>query len=411
MAEHGQAGVVAVPGDGVHAWDAFILLTDIVGFSEHPQWRQVEMVRHLFEGMLGHRILKERAPGSYLLSSTGDGFLLALPTDGPLELPLTFCDAARELVRHAGTYPDAPLRIRVGIHRGDVVTGLRVDPIDFAVGVGLNWCARVASAAGPSQVLVSERFFTHVVDRVGPRGMGDRFFPPAADPPLQMVVKHGRSATVRVLRDRTGDAPVLDAEVPDQLTIDLQITRHIDQALRIVALSVESALASLDATLDRDAMRLRLSLWVRRDDHLERLPIEISLAGAGVVPGQGQRVTRYCLHRGAELPPEGPVARCFLSSRCQSVVGIPSEREAPEAYLATLAAEGIPEARARAFSRPARSLLCVPLPLLQGEPAGVLCIDCLAPLSDWKEAVDALLEEIQAGSGYFLAALLQLRVR
>lgn len=392
-------------GPNGKAWDAFIMIVDIVRFSEIPQHQQVEMVRYLIEGLKDAPVFTVADGLPRLLNSTGDGFLLAIPTTGSLDLPIRFCESAATFVKRSRSFKPAPFEVRVGIHRGDVVSGLESDGVEFAVGVGLNWCARVASLAEPSQILVSERFFKHALQQVGPTPLRGRVHPPAEDEPFQLVVKHGRFARVRdwrLGRRRPG--------MPRQLARDHQLSQHIGTALKIIGESVVSAMEALDPALSSQDLRLRLSLWVPREDWMERLPFEHRVLSGQDPDPPSRRNTRYRIGDGDPSASQGPVPRAYRLNQCQRLLGLPDPATESRSYFERLAEDGISLDVARDFSRKSRSMMCVPLPLLE-RPSGVLCLDAMLPLDSHAEAIDALLDDIKTTSGYFLAALIELRLR
>lgn len=219
------------------------MLTDIVGFSERPTWDQQCCVDHLVDGLWKLDLMRgRRQDGSYYLNSTGDGFLLALPSQGPMDLPLGICDAVRELVGHCtgGSGTCGSFEIRVGIHLGRLLVEDQVQDGGFAVGTGLNWAARIGGLAGPSQVLVSEEFALHLLDHLGDVVFDLNLHPSHGDDPLEVGVKHGHPARLRILRDGSGVA--LNATTPPKLLLLQQVDDHLQRALRVVGATVEAVL-------------------------------------------------------------------------------------------------------------------------------------------------------------------------
>lgn len=76
------------------------------------------------------------------VKTTGDGFLVLFESPA---MAVRCARAARDAVRRAG------IEIRIGLHAGECeVTG------DDVAGIAVHAAARVQSAAGPGQVLVSQ---------------------------------------------------------------------------------------------------------------------------------------------------------------------------------------------------------------------------------------------------------------
>ncbi len=118
-----------------------VLFTDIVGSTEHlarigdRAWREV---------IVAHDARSRRAiegHGGRVVKSTGDGVLATF--EGPAQ-------AVRGAQEIATSLSELDLQIRAGVHVGEIET-----VGDDVTGVTVNVAARVASMAGPSEVLVS----------------------------------------------------------------------------------------------------------------------------------------------------------------------------------------------------------------------------------------------------------------
>lgn len=110
--------------------------TDAVARSGDANWRDLlvahrESVRHSLARFSGREVV-----------TTGDGFFTSFP------LPSSALRFAEEVVADAS---ELGLRLHVGIHAGEVV----IRDADV-IGIAAHIVARVAAAAGPSEILVTE---------------------------------------------------------------------------------------------------------------------------------------------------------------------------------------------------------------------------------------------------------------
>ncbi len=119
---------------------ATVLLTDIVGSSEHAaelgdrRWRELLEAHHaLVRGELARWRGRE-------VDTAGDGFLATF--DGPARAIRCAC-AIRDGLHALG------LEIRAGLHTGEC------EIISGKVGIAVHTAARVAARAAPGEVLVS----------------------------------------------------------------------------------------------------------------------------------------------------------------------------------------------------------------------------------------------------------------
>ncbi|MCK6503823.1 hypothetical protein L6R53_10555 [Myxococcota bacterium] len=387
------------------------MLTDIVDFSKLPTWAQQQAVDHLLAGLEALDLMVERrkAAASYL-NSTGDGFLLAVSSKGPAELPRQLCLAARRLVEHCRpkSLAGMSLEIRVGIHVGR----LFVDPArpdgGFAVGTGLNWTARIGGLAGASQVLVSEEFASLVLDHLGPVAFDAEFHPPHDQPPYEATVKHGKQARLRILRD--GGGVELNHQSPPKMGTLQLVDDHLARSVRVVASTLEAVMAQVpDDTAGRNA-NPRYTIWVPRGDRMLRLPV----AHGDARPQDPERSTSYAIGDGTVdgFPgAEGPVAHAFHTGQPVVMTGLPAWSGADgdrEGYLSRWECLGVPRSKVESFSRHSRCVLAIPM-TLRPRVAGVLCVDLREPFDAFEAELRAFCLRIMETSGSFIAALLLAR--
>jgi class 3 adenylate cyclase len=100
---------------------------------------------------LHNRVFREELTktGGREIKSQGDGFMLTFPS---VRRAVAFAVAVqRRLVAHEQADPDRAVRVRIGVHTGEVITDASGDMF----GRHVNKAARVANLAGGGQILVS----------------------------------------------------------------------------------------------------------------------------------------------------------------------------------------------------------------------------------------------------------------
>jgi class 3 adenylate cyclase len=133
---------LAAPASAGETVLATVLFTDIVGSTEH----QAEMGDRAWKDLISrhHSVVRQTLDRHHgvEMDTAGDGFYATF--DGPAR-------AVRCALEMRETVRDLGLEIRIGIHTGEceVIDG-KVGGISVSIG------ARVASSAGPSEVLVSQ---------------------------------------------------------------------------------------------------------------------------------------------------------------------------------------------------------------------------------------------------------------
>jgi class 3 adenylate cyclase/ketosteroid isomerase-like protein len=135
-----------------------IVFTDIVGSTEltnaygDQAWMEV---------LRAHNTIVTKATaagGGMVVKGQGDGFMLAF---GSARRALKAALAIQDGIGQTFNDPGAAIHVRVGVHTGEIVR----EADDF-FGQAVNYAARVASAAGAEEIVVSRL----VHDLVGPSG-------------------------------------------------------------------------------------------------------------------------------------------------------------------------------------------------------------------------------------------------
>ena len=388
----------------MRAWNALLMVADVVRFSERAQGEQVQLIQHLLRGLTTDAffLAQEKEHPGYV-NSTGDGFVYATVLDGDRELPLQFCDLAARVVVFANRFQDAQgvrMQIRVGLHTGEIVGNIS-ELESFSVGSGVNWCARICDLAADNQVLLSEALFQVIFQRFsGSEELKKRFFPPVEREPFRVGVKDGRAALFRVLVH-----DLLSAEASPKLVRLEEIGIHLRQALEIVGESVAAFLAGEEPL--EEAVRAsnpRLTLWVPDSmGALRSILPAVELPEPSFGP-HARSSTTWPLSQ----PPCGPVSAAFTGNVQVALLDLPdgSDPSQSEAYLRRWADWNVPAEMVRRFSRHPRAILAIPLALFSSGPVGVVCVDLMVPLAGLEAAADRLMHEIAIHSGYFITSLL-----
>ncbi len=144
-----------------HAQDASILFCDIVGFTRLCTTISADRAVEILNTLFSRFDDLVRATGAEKIKTMGDGYMVAAGVPDPYPdhaaslagLGLDLVSATRDLARDL----DVPLKLRVGIHTGDVVAGvIGKDKFVFDVwGDTVNVASHIESCAEPDVVCVS----------------------------------------------------------------------------------------------------------------------------------------------------------------------------------------------------------------------------------------------------------------
>lgn len=369
---------------GTEWWTkGFVAIADVVGFSEREGPEQLRVVAHLDAMLCTGLERMSLSSGQYAVNFTGDGFLLAIPHESRVR-PEAFLEFWEGIVLGCGAFvPGAGqpfLHVRVGIHAGSFHLNVRAfGHDDQIVGVAPNWCARVASVAGASQIIVSEPFFSDLAVTLGAKNASEQFVPEAE--PMDIPVKHGRMLEARLRRG----AP-FSVDLSPRLLQLQEAHGYLQSELRRIVNTVGEFFEGLPR---RRAIAVRLSrpritLWALKDTVLE--PTAYRFASEG---GQSSSATRYVAN-----PPQGPIARCLLTRKSTQVIGLPNYRHDPNGYVDRLAAENLSPAQIHRFGSKSQAFIGVPCGLgPESIPSVALCLDLADPL----HGLEAEIAEVTKG--------------
>ena len=158
------AAVVTEPPDlsrlDVDAGTVTIVFSDIEGSTR----RATQLGDALWMELLSmHNTIVRRQVGRHggtEVKTLGDGFMLSFPS--ARRAIACMIDVQEALAMHNASHPEQAVRVRVGIHTGEVLVGERGD----LFGQHVNMAARIAGRAMGSEILVSPL----VRELVEPRG-------------------------------------------------------------------------------------------------------------------------------------------------------------------------------------------------------------------------------------------------
>jgi class 3 adenylate cyclase len=152
-----------------------IVFSDIESSTE----RNVELGDQVWFEMLGthNRIISDRVTqhGGTIIKNQGDGFMLSFP--GARKALDCMMDVQRDLTAHSSAHPTRSVRIRIGMHTGEVLADADGDLFGQHVVVA----ARVANLADGGEILVSSLSKEIIASR------GDIVFGPPRDVHLKGI--------------------------------------------------------------------------------------------------------------------------------------------------------------------------------------------------------------------------------
>ena len=135
---------------------ATVLSADIVGSTELIAGLDAEQAAHRLQPLVASMTEAVRRFGGTVMGKTGDGLKAIFGAPRALEgHALLACQAALAMQSAMASQPEPiPVRIRVGLHSGEVVAG--ADPRELeAQGITLHIASRLEQAADPGGILMS----------------------------------------------------------------------------------------------------------------------------------------------------------------------------------------------------------------------------------------------------------------
>lgn len=246
------------------------------------------------------------------------------------------------------------------------------------IGRALNHAARIATVGDQSQVVVSETFY----ESSDARGWSARF-----SEPIEVSVKHGRLATVRLYHG-TSSAALFNRDVPRRVRflqdIDNEIFSHLSSLTEIL-LDFHK-----EMNIAPDVLKPRLTIFVP-DDTREKLictGYRYHWEREREKPGK----TTYSIGTGRA---EGPLGNAYCDRKPVVVRGLPDPKTDIDAYVnawltrpegAHLARQHILGSTGKdGWSRKPRAMIAIRFAEPSSNNDGVLCIDTRHPLDTLTE--------------------------
>ena len=187
---------------------AIIVFVDIVGFTQKSVVRQLSLVKAMaaeVRGAIGDLLTSTDAQPGAVVLPTGDGMAVALVEthargDEVLRRALSLAARLFLFAQQQSSEPP-PVQIRVGLHCGEIQYLTDINDRPNVCGGAINHAQRVMDAANDGQCLISEDIQIKYLDRLDVYSFpirGEQDGSAAFSGPLDVMVKHGRRATVRV---------------------------------------------------------------------------------------------------------------------------------------------------------------------------------------------------------------------
>lgn len=364
---------------GIDTWTGYLLHCDVCDFAKRNPNDQLETLRYL-EGESSKALtvagITGRSGAGVRLVGTGDGYsMFADSPDGSIR-PSQLIRYAEEVllscVRGRAKKLASQLQVRIGIHVGSFTFEKMFDA-QAAVGSGLHVVARVASLAGPGQILVSSPFR----ERLGRESSSDaRRYLRSLFELGGPIVKHGEPIGVWHfdLSTGVGREPRRPPWYLRKQRRKNLILAHLDQ---LAARTCELFASVEEVTPKKIGCRVSVLMPdlegrflhitdLRGDPHTQMID-----ASSAVFPiGSGEY--------GRDLN-----VLSYLDGVPRYVVGLPDRRKRPEEFVRMLNEQGclLRAEHVERWRRISRAVFTLPLDLPISDRRCVVMFDFLHPLS------------------------------
>lgn len=215
----------------LRTWLCSVVFLDIVGYSQHPVSRQLEIKKRFNDSVSD--ALRTMPTDDRLILDTGDG--AALCFFGDPEQALYCAIRLRDGFSGGVGWPDNRMQVRFGINLGPVKLMRDVNAQLNAIGDGINDAQRVMAFADPDQILISRSFYD-VVERLSEDNhrlfqyLGTRNDKHAREHGIYAVITPGGTADITVVRaaDAEVESSATDNAVPGSERDEVYRTSIID---------------------------------------------------------------------------------------------------------------------------------------------------------------------------------------
>jgi class 3 adenylate cyclase len=375
------------------AGNGFVVICDIVAFSEKPEAEQVSCIAFL-NGEVEKARRELKLGSKVYINSTGDGFLavIRLGVDqNPHKVTLRFCEMVLASCTRYTCHPDTPgplrvLSVRFGIHKGDYQAQVAAFGGTHTIGRAPNHAARVVTIGDSGHIVVSEDFFAYGQGAPWARRFSE---------PNEVSVKHGRLAKVRFYRGGGAN---------DRVPRRIQLIEKIGEATKTILVALHNTLVKLLHDVTSQRVVCRVTIFVPSPDGLLRPTYRYDDTRLAK-PGQ----TAY-----ATNPPKGAVGLAFSERKPQFVADLPDAGVSMDAYCDAWMRRGefrLLKADIEGWGMHPRAVIAVPFAIgtAAEDVQGVLCVDTLHSLAEIKDSLQGIADALGETAGKQLPWTILLR--
>lgn len=330
----------------------------VLGFEE-----QQYVIARLWEFLVG----EERLPNNSDVRPTEDGAIVAILGGHGFQHKMIALAKSWAAFMNEGS-PSVVLRC--ALHRGQIIK----TPTDHhgqaqIHGTAVNECMRLCSFGGKDLIVVSDDFLSSC------QPVPAEVWPPSDKRPIEIMVKPDRAVRIRLLSNPGLPTP---EKIIALNTMDVEIRVRLKRVERFFVSFLESC--KMKAVRSKVSPRVSLLSIQRRDSHqvLTSTEFRYHPGNDHILPS----TTCYEISGSGS----GTCGRAFVSNRIKIAIGVPEaalgDPKSTARYVQFWTKNwGLSEPVVLGFSRRSRAVMSIPFGLNSQRPMGVICIDCLHPLT------------------------------